>query len=134
VSGGDPGTSTGVKVAPGKGAQFGAIGLVGGFFSGLLGIGGGLVMVPLMVFWQGGQQRWAHAMSLAAIIPISLGAVLIYGAGGNVDVPDALALTIGAVVGARVGTGFLVRAPEHILKGCFGVFMLAAAIGVVLKG
>jgi uncharacterized membrane protein YfcA len=114
--------------------RYGVIGLVGGVFSGLLGIGGGLVMVPLLVFWQGGQQRWAHAMSLAAIIPISLGAVLIYGARGNVDVPAAAALTIGAVAGARVGTGLLVRAPENILKAAFGIFMLAAAIGVVLKG
>jgi uncharacterized membrane protein YfcA len=117
-----------------SGLRYGVIGLVGGFFSGLLGIGGGLVMVPLLVYWQGGQQRWAHAMSLAAIIPISFGAVLIYGAAGNVDVPAAIALTIGAVAGARLGTGLLVRAPEHILKGAFGVFMLGAAVAVVLKG
>lgn len=130
----DPSVTEAAAGGPKSNARYAVIGLVGGFFSGLLGIGGGLVMVPLLVFWQGGLQRWAHAMSLAAIIPISLGAVLIYGAGGNVDVPDAIALTIGAVFGARIGTGFLVRAPEHILKGAFGIFMLAAAVGVILKG
>jgi uncharacterized membrane protein YfcA len=91
-------------------------------------------MVPLLVIWLGGEQRWAHAMSLAAIIPISLAAVVIYGAAGNVDVTAAIALTIGAVAGARLGTRILVRTPEAGLKGTFGVFMLVAAVAVVLKG
>jgi uncharacterized membrane protein YfcA len=108
-------------------------GLLGGLFSGLLGIGGGTVMVPLLVLWSNRSQRVAHAMSLAAIIPISLAAVVIYGGAGQVNVPDAIALCAGAIVGARTGAGLLARAPERALKGAFGVFMLVAAVSISLK-
>jgi uncharacterized membrane protein YfcA len=114
--------------------HYAAIGFVGGLFSGLLGIGGGTVMVPLLVFWLDRQQRAAHAMSLAAIIPISLAAVLIYGGAGEVDMAAAIALTIGAIAGARMGAGVLVRTPEPVLKGAFGLFMLVAAVSIVVKG
>ena len=109
-------------------------GLLGGLFSGLLGIGGGTVMVPLLVLWGSRAQREAHAMSLAAIIPISLAAVLVYGGAGQVNVGDAVALCVGAIVGARTGAGLLARAPERVLKGAFGAFMLVAAALISLKG
>lgn len=111
-----------------------ATGLVGGLFSGLLGIGGGTVMVPLMVLWTGQKQRDAHAISLGAIIPISIAAIAVYGGAGEVNVPDALGLTIGAVVGARLGARLLSRAPERPLKIAFGVFLLIAAVSISLKG
>ena len=47
-----------------------AIGVAGGILSGLLGVGGGVVMVPLLVLWAGYRQREAHAMSLGAIVPL----------------------------------------------------------------
>jgi uncharacterized membrane protein YfcA len=109
-------------------------GLLGGVFSGLLGIGGGTVMVPLLVLWSRRSQRQAHAMSLAAIIPISLAAVIVYGGAGQVNVVDAVALCAGAIVGARTGAGLLARAPERALKGAFGVFMLVAAVSISLRG
>jgi uncharacterized protein len=111
-----------------------ATGLLGGLMSGLLGIGGGTVMVPLLVLWNGRAQREAHAMSLAAIIPISLAAVIVYGGAGKVDFPDAAALTVGAIVGARLGARILAKAPERPLKAAFGVFMLVAALSISLKG
>jgi uncharacterized membrane protein YfcA len=111
-----------------------ATGLLGGLFSGLLGIGGGTVMVPLMVLWTGLKQRDAHAISLGAIIPISIAAIAVYGGAGEVNLPDAIGLTIGAVVGARVGARVLSRAPERPLKIAFGVFLLVAAVSISLKG
>lgn len=111
-----------------------AIGLIGGLFSGLLGIGGGTVMVPLMVLWLGITQREAHALSLAAIIPISLVAVLVYGQAGEVDLVGAAALTLGAIFGARVGAGLLAKASERPLKFAFGFFLLIAAIMLILEG
>ncbi|MGN6797168.1 MAG: TSUP family transporter, partial [Gaiellaceae bacterium] len=67
---------TGVlRLAP----RFIVIGLAGGVLSGLLGVGGGIVMVPLLVLWASYGQRDAHAMSLGAIIPISLAGVITYG-------------------------------------------------------
>jgi uncharacterized membrane protein YfcA len=114
--------------------RYDVTGLIGGVLSGLLGIGGGTVMVPLLVLWSGRPQREAHAMSLAAIIPISLAAVVVYGGAGEVDVPAALALCAGSIIGARLGARVLARAPERALKGAFGVFMLIAAVSISLKG
>lgn len=102
--------------------------------SGLLGIGGGVVMVPLMVLLLGEGQRHAHAISLAAIVPMSLAAIVVYGQGGEIDVPAAAALTIGAVFGARLGAGLLLRIPERPLKAAFGVTLLLAGVLLVVQG
>jgi uncharacterized membrane protein YfcA len=104
------------------------IGGIGGLLSGLLGVGGGLIMVPLLVLWAGFRQRDAHAMSLGAIIPISLASVITFGAAGEVRVGYAVALTIGSMAGARVGAGLLSRIPERPLKIFFGLFVAGAAI------
>src|ERR1700751_6280344 len=82
-----------------------AIGLGGGLLSGLLGVGGGVIMVPLLVLWAGYAQREAHAMSLGAIIPISIAGIATYGIAGEVRYWDALALAASAGVGAQIGAG-----------------------------
>ena len=79
------------------------IGLVGGFLSGLLGIGGGTVMVPLLVLLGGLAQREAHATSLAAMILIAGSALLVYGGAGQIDILAAAALLLGSLLGARMG-------------------------------
>jgi uncharacterized membrane protein YfcA len=104
------------------------IGAVGGLLSGLLGVGGGIVMVPLLVLWGGYAQRSAHAISLGAIIPISIAGVVTYGAAGEVRVSYAFALAAGAVAGARLGAGLLTRLDERALKLAFGAFLAAVAI------
>jgi uncharacterized membrane protein YfcA len=104
-----------------------AIGLTGGILSGLLGVGGGIVMVPLLVFWAGHAQRDAHALSLAAIIPISCASVAAYGVAGEVRPWEALALAAGSIAGAQVGAGLLTRVDERRLKLAFGCFLLLVA-------
>ena len=110
--------------------QLVAIGVAGGLLSGLLGVGGGVVMVPLLVLWAGYRQRDAHAVSLGAIIPISVAGILTFGVAGRVNWLDAVALTIGAVAGARMGAGLLARIDERPLKIVFGCFLVAAAIAM----
>jgi uncharacterized membrane protein YfcA len=105
-----------------------AIGLAGGLFSGLLGVGGGIVMVPLLVLWGGYGQRNAHAISLGAIIPISAAGVITFGAAGEIRVWEAVALAAGSIAGAQVGTTLLARIDEHQLKRAFGVFLLLVAV------
>jgi uncharacterized membrane protein YfcA len=107
--------------------RLGVIGLAGGLFSGLLGVGGGVVMVPLLVFWGGFRQRDAHAVSLGAIIPISAAGVLTFGAAGEIHLWEAAALAVGAIAGAQVGARLLARADERRLKLAFGVFLLIVA-------
>jgi hypothetical protein len=105
-----------------------AIGLAGGVLSGLLGVGGGIVMVPLLVLWAAYGQRDAHAISLGAIIPISCASVLTYGAAGKVHPAEALALAAGSIAGARLGAGALTRIEERPLKLVFGLFLGGVAV------
>jgi uncharacterized membrane protein YfcA len=114
--------------------QLVAIGVLGGVLSGLLGVGGGIVMVPLLVLWARYGQRDAHAASLGAIIPISIAGIATYGIAGKVHVGPALALAAGAVFGARVGAGLLARLDERVLKGVFGFFLLAVAGFMGVRG
>lgn len=131
---GNPNLNEASAERSGAGRHYLAIGLIGGLLSGLLGIGGGTVMVPLMVLWIGTTQKEAHALSLAAIIPISLVAVAVYGQAGKVDLWAAAALTAGAIFGARVGAGLLARASERPLKIAFGFFLLTAALMLLVEG
>jgi uncharacterized protein len=103
------------------------IGLAGGLFSGLLGVGGGVVMVPLLVLWGRYGQRNAHAISLGAIIPISAAGVITYGVAGEVQVWQALALAAGSIAGAQVGAGMLAKIDERRLKLTFGCFLVLVA-------
>jgi uncharacterized membrane protein YfcA len=115
------------------GVQLVAIGVAGGVLSGLLGVGGGVIMVPLLVVWAGYGQRDAHAMSLGAIVPISVAGILTYGIAGRVDWTYALALAAGAVVGARIGAGLLARMDERVLKIVFGCFLVAVSVTMGIR-
>jgi hypothetical protein len=109
-----------------------AIGVVGGLLSGLLGVGGGVVMVPLLVLLAGYDQRTAHAMSLGAIIPIGAASLATYGVAGEVHLAEAGALLAGSLIGARLGAGWLAKIDERALKTIFGVFLLGVAVLLVL--
>jgi uncharacterized protein len=111
-----------------------AIGLAGGILSGLLGVGGGVVMVPLLVLWARYPQREAHAASLGAIIPISLVGVATYGVAGKVQLGIGAALAVGAIGGARLGAGLLARIDERVLKLVFGAFLVVVAITMEFHG
>lgn len=108
--------------------RLGVIGICGGLLAGLLGVGGGVIMVPLLVLWGRFAQRDAHAASLGAIIPISAASVLAYGAAGEVQVKEAVALTLGAIAGAQLGARALARADERTLKLAFGGLMVLVAV------
>jgi uncharacterized protein len=125
-----PPEPSGVPAEPRRAGRWrlGAIGLSGGLFSGLLGVGGGVVMVPLLVLWSRYSQRDAHAASLGAIVPISLAGVLTFGAAGEVRATEAVALAAGAIVGAQAGARVLARARDRTLKLGFGALLLVVAL------
>jgi len=110
------------------------IGLGGGVLSGLLGVGGGVVMVPLLVLWARYAQREAHAISLGAIIPISIAGIATYGVAGEVRYWQAIGLAVGSVVGARIGAGILARIDERLLKLVFGTFLVGVAALLGARG
>jgi hypothetical protein len=106
-------------------------GLVAGLMSGLLGVGGGIVMVPLLVFVARHDQHHAHATSLAAVIAIGIVGATTFAADGEVDVKLAALLAIGSLVGAPLGARVMDRTPEGSLKIAFGCLMIVVA-GVLL--
>lgn len=109
-----------------------AIGLLAGAGSGLLGVGGGTVMVPLSVLWLGLTQHRAHASSLAAIAPIALVGAIAFGLEGELDVAAALSLAAGALLGAPVGARMMAGLSEGRLKIAFGVFLVLVGGAMVL--
>jgi uncharacterized membrane protein YfcA len=111
-----------------------AIGIVAGILSGLFGVGGGIVMVPLLVAWFALDQRRASATSLLAIVPIAAASTAGYAATGSVDVVAGLLLIAGGVVGGQVGARLLPRTPIPTLQLWFGVLSLATAARLVLGG
>jgi uncharacterized membrane protein YfcA len=111
-----------------------AIGFGGGVLSGLLGVGGGVVMVPLLVLWIGYRQREAHAVSLGAIIPISVAGIVTYGVAGQVRYSEALALAAGSIVGAGIGARLLAQIDERLLKLLFGAFLVGIAALLGARG
>lgn len=105
-------------------------GLVAGLFAGLLGVGGGIVMVPLLVLVAGHSQHEAHATSLAAILPIGAIGAATFAVAGEVDLRLAGLLAAGAVAGAPIGVRVMARSGEGILKVAFGALMVVS--GAVL--
>ena len=98
---------------------------------GLLGVGGGIVMVPLQVLWAGVPQRQANATSLVAVIPIALAALPIYyfrKGTPQVDFHLALFLVIGSVVGAYIGARLLRHIPARPLTMGVAAILLIAGV------
>jgi uncharacterized membrane protein YfcA len=109
-----------------------AIGTLAGVFSGLFGVGGGSVIVPLLVLWLGYDERPATATSLAAIVFIAAFAATVQGAYGNVRVLDALLVGAPAVVGVLIGTSLQQRLPTRTISLLFAVVLVASALELVL--
>ncbi|HEX2706405.1 MAG TPA: sulfite exporter TauE/SafE family protein [Solirubrobacterales bacterium] len=111
-----------------------AIGTVAGAFSGLFGVGGGTVIVPLLIFWFAYGERLATGTSLAAIVLIgALGAVAQGGIYGNVQVVTGLALAVPAVLGVVIGTAIQQRIPQRAVSYLFAALLIAIAIELILK-
>ena len=109
-----------------------AIGLVGGIISGLFGVGGGIVIVPALIYWAGFSQHRATGTSLAVLLPpIGLAAVLEYHRHGNVDWRAALILIGTMFVGAWGGAVFANRMRGPHLRLAFGVFTCVMGIYLI---
>ncbi len=111
-----------------------AIGTLAGIFSGLFGVGGGTVIVPLLIFWFAYGERLATGTSLAAIVLIGLlGALAQGGIYGNVHVVTGLLLTIPAVLGVVLGTAIQQRIPQRAVSYLFALLLVGIAIELILK-
>jgi uncharacterized protein len=110
-----------------------AIGTAAGLFSGLFGVGGGSVIVPLLVLWLGYDERSATATSLAAIIFIAAFAAGTQGLYGNVHVLDALLVGVPAIGGVLFGTWAQQRVDNRSISLLFAAVLVASAVELVLR-
>jgi uncharacterized protein len=109
-----------------------AIGTAAGVFSGLFGVGGGTVMVPLLVLWLGFDERTATGTSLAAIIVISAVGATSQGFYGNLHVDDGLLVGVPAVGGVLLGTWLQQRVSMRVISGLFALLMVALAVDLIV--
>ena len=109
------------------------IGVATGALSGLLGVGGGIIMVPALLALGFSRHR-ANATSLAAIMLVALSGAIAFGLSDDVDVPVALALGVGGLIGSTVGGHWMNRLSGPALARIFGVILLIAGIRMVIGG
>jgi uncharacterized membrane protein YfcA len=105
-----------------------AIGLAAGFFSALFGVGGGVIVVPLLVLLLGYSTRWATGTSLAAIGLTALFGMAAYGVLGEVSWPDAALVGFPAMFGTFFGTWAQQKVPTRVLTILFSILLVAVAV------
>jgi hypothetical protein len=108
------------------------VGTAAGLFSGLFGVGGGIVVVPLLVLWLGYGEREATGTSLGAIVVIAGVAAATQGVYGNVRVEEGLVVGIPAVAGVVAGTWLQQRVPPWSVRLLFAVLLAASAVELAL--
>lgn len=104
------------------------IGLLGGFFSGLFGVGGGIILVPLLILAVGFGQKLASGTSLAVIVPTAIAGTISYAVSGSVDWFAGSLLGAGAIGGSLVGTWLLHRIRVAYLRWMFVAFLVVVAV------
>lgn len=110
------------------------IGVVAGTLSGLLGIGGGIVLVPALIFLFGYSQHLAQGTTLALMVPpIGILAAWTYYREGNVNLPAAAWMCAGFVVGGLLGARWAAALPELMLRRAFGVFFLLMSLKMIFS-
>ena len=109
------------------------LGVTAGILSGLVGIGGGVIIVPALMFLFGFAQQQAQGTTIALLVPpIGLLAAWAYYKHGYVNVHVALFIAIGFILGSLIGAGFVTYVPTRMLARIFGILMLFIAVKMIL--
>jgi uncharacterized membrane protein YfcA len=109
------------------------IGTLAGVFSGLFGVGGGTVIVPLLILWLGYDERTATGTSLAAIAFIAAFGVAVQATYGNVRVLDGLLIGVPAVAGVLLGTWLQQRVDVRLISVLFAAVLVASAVELLVQ-
>ena len=105
------------------------IGILAGMLSGLIGIGGGIIAIPALVFFLGFSQQMAQGTTLAMMVPpIGLLAAWAYYKEGFVDVRAAAIICVGFIVGSYFGAKYATGIPQDMLRKIFSVILILVAI------
>ncbi len=109
------------------------LGLITGIFSGLVGIGGAIIIIPTLVIFFGLEQRMAQGTTLVLMVPpIGLLAAWTYYKAGFVDLKIASLICLGFFLGGLLGAKFAIHIPDNILRKAFGFLLLAASLKMII--
>ena len=122
------------RMPPGRTLRIAAIGTAAGLASGLFGVGGGIVIVPLLVLWLGYAEREATGTSLVAIVVIAAVATAVHAAYGNVHVREGLLVGVPAVAGVLLGTELQRRISTRAISLSFAALLVLVAGDLLLDG
>jgi uncharacterized membrane protein YfcA len=112
-----------------------AIGLVAGVFAGMFGVGGGLIIVPALLFLLKVKEVEAIGTSLAALIPpVGLLGAAEYYRNGFINIRYAGLVAVGLFVGAYFGARIMISLPPEMVRRLYGVFLLAIAVRMLIMG
>jgi uncharacterized membrane protein YfcA len=115
-------------------ALFLVIGIASGYLSGLIGIGGGTIIIPALIFFFGMSQIDAQGTTLAVLIPpVGILAAMVYYKNGHVNLMTALFICIGFILGAYFGANTAVNLPNLLLKRIFGAFLMIVALQMIFS-
>lgn len=110
------------------------IGLAAGLLSGIIGIGGGLIMIPLLILLLGLDQHTAQGTSLAVMLPpIGILAAMNYYKSGNLNWEYALIIATTFIVGGYFGSKIALQLSPQVLRKVFGVIMLVASLKMIFS-
>lgn len=110
------------------------IGLAAGFFGGMVGLGGGVIMIPAMVYFLGLTQQAAQGTSLAVMLPpVGILAVMNYYKAGQVDLRYAMIIAATFIIGGYFGSKLALHIPVATLRKIFGVALLIIALQIIIK-
>ncbi|MBA4198287.1 MAG: permease [Chitinophaga sp.] len=108
------------------------IGLASGMLSGMVGVGGGLIIVPALIFFLAFSQKEAQGTSLGILLlPVGILGVLQYYKQGYVDIKVVLLVSLGFVLGNYFGSKLALSLPEEKLKKIFAIFLIVIAVKIL---
>lgn len=110
----------------------GIVGFMTGVVNGLIGIGGGTILIPCMVFLLNEKQHVAHGTSLAIILPTAVVSVFIYQLNSHLDWGLALKIASSSMIGGYLGAKLMEKIPALRLRQIFGIFMIIAGTRMLL--
>lgn len=108
------------------------IGVIAGLVSGLFGVGGGIIVVPLLVMLFGFSQHMAQGTMIATfVLPTFLLAAWKYYQAGNMNIPAAVLVSLGMVLGSMISASYVQTMPAPLLKVLFGVLMVVMGVKLI---
>lgn len=116
-----------------SGPTIGYIGFINGVIAGLIGIGGGILLIPIMLYGFGFNIRKTAGTGIVVVLVVAIVGTIKHASLGNVHLGLAVTIMIGAALAAQVGAGLTRTLPQTVLRKCLAITMMATIIALIVK-